>query len=133
MDYKLLAYFIYLPVTITLTTWVAQRLFSNSKVFMIDIFHGRETIATATNNLFKIGFYLMNLGTAFLIIELNSISTAVRMMESLSTKIGGFTIYLGIMLFLNLFLFFRGKKKSSQNADKRAKSASPDLGGMEAV
>jgi hypothetical protein len=36
------------------------------------------------------------------------------LMEILSKKIGGFTIYLGVMLFFNLFLFFRGRKKSRQ-------------------
>ena len=114
MDPKLLAYLIYLPVVIFLTTWVAQRLFSNSKIFMNDIFNGRETIANATNNLFKIGFYLLNLGAAFLIIRMPSMSNYVTMLEKLSSKVGGFTVYLGIMLFFNLYLFFRGKRKSKE-------------------
>jgi F0F1-type ATP synthase assembly protein I len=37
-----------------------------------------------------------------------------ELIEKLSYKIGGFSIYLGIMLFLNLFFFFRGKRKASQ-------------------
>jgi F0F1-type ATP synthase assembly protein I len=36
-------------------------------------------------------------------------------MEELSSKLGGFSIYLGITLFFNLFLFFRGKKKAKEN------------------
>jgi hypothetical protein len=36
------------------------------------------------------------------------------LIEALSYKIGGFAIYLGIMLFLNLYFFFRGKRKASQ-------------------
>ncbi|MGB0429537.1 MAG: hypothetical protein ACPGLV_03625 [Bacteroidia bacterium] len=114
MDPKLLAYLIYLPVVIFLTTWVAHKLFSNSKIFMNDIFHGRDAIANATNNLFKIGFYLLNLGAAFLIIHMPNMSNYVTMLEHLSSKVGGFTVYLGIMLFFNLFLFFRGKKKSKE-------------------
>jgi F0F1-type ATP synthase assembly protein I len=35
------------------------------------------------------------------------------LIEALSYKIGGFAIYLGIMLFLNLYFFFRGKRKAS--------------------
>jgi len=38
------------------------------------------------------------------------------MLEILSTRIGGFSIYLGIMLFFNLYLFFRGRKISRQKA-----------------
>lgn len=112
MENQVAAYLIYLPVVVVMTTLVAQTLFKNSKVFMLDIFKGRETIAVSTNNLFKIGFYLLNLGVAFLIMEMDPMSGKVQMLEALSFKVGGFTIYLGIMLFLNLYMFFRGKRKS---------------------
>jgi F0F1-type ATP synthase assembly protein I len=38
------------------------------------------------------------------------------MLEILSTRIGGFSIYLGIMLFFNLYLFFRGRRISRERA-----------------
>ena len=105
------AYLIYLPIVIVLTWYVARTLFKNSKVFMVDIFHGREEIANATNKLFETGFYLLNLGFAFRIMEvMQEIDSNRSMVEVLSTKIGGFSIYLGLMLFVNLYLFFRGKK-----------------------
>jgi hypothetical protein len=44
----------------------------------------------------------------------NSPITSQNLIEILSKKIGGFTIYLGIILFLNLFLFFRGRRISKQ-------------------
>ncbi|WP_430411963.1 hypothetical protein [Kordia sp.] len=34
----------------------------------------------------------------------------------ITVKIGTFSIYLGVMLFLNLFLFLRGRKKARQSA-----------------
>jgi hypothetical protein len=80
---------------------------------MLEIFHGKEAIAVSTNKLFETGFYLLNLGYAFLIMEIASNITDNRtLLELLTTKIGGFCIYLGIMLFFNLYLFFRGKKIS---------------------
>lgn len=112
----IIAYSIYLPVTIGLTYYVARVLFRNGKVFMLDIFKGREEIATSTNKLFQVGFYLLNLGFAFLTLRIAySITGAQDVFEALSSKIGGFSIYLGIMLFFNLYLFFRGKKKSKEN------------------
>ncbi len=49
-----------------------------------------------------------------MILELNLYNDSYQLLiEKLSYKIGGFTIYLGIMLFLNLYLFFRGKRKAS--------------------
>ena len=82
---------------------------------MLDIFKGREEIANATNKLFETGFYLLNLGFALMILEMNMYDNSYQVLiEKLSYKIGGFSIYLGLMLFLNLYFFFRGKRKASQ-------------------
>ena len=109
-------YLVYLIITLTMTCFVARILFQNSKVFMLDIFRGRAEIAYPTNRLFEIGFYLMNIGAALLLMQTSTITTNQGLLETLSLKIGGFSIYLGIMLFGNLFLFFRGKKVSKQKA-----------------
>jgi len=120
----IIAYLIYLPIVIALTIYVSKMLFKNGKLFMIDIFKGKEDIALATNKLFEIGFYLINIGWAMLILKISYYSkTNVSyqvIIEILSKKIGAFSIYLGVMLFLNLFFFFRGRNKSRQTAKPSA-------------
>lgn len=111
------AYMIYLPIVISLTVLVSQFLFKNSKTFMLDIFHQKQDIAMATNSLFKIGFYLLNIGFALCIVEFFQIESAERLIVALSKKIGGFSIYLGIMMLLNLLLFLKGRKHA-MNKDK---------------
>jgi hypothetical protein len=112
-DLNFIAYLIYLPIIVALTWYVAHTLFKNSKVFMLDIFRGKEDIAISTNKLFETGFYLLNIGFALLIMEIAyEIGSNRNLLEILSTKIGGFAIYLGIMLFFNLYLFFRGRRIS---------------------
>lgn len=119
--YIVSAYVIYLSVSLLLTWLVAKTLFSNGLIFMRDIFFGREEIAKATNSLFKSGFYLLNIGFALYILKIYNELTGVQdTIEVLSSKIGGFSIYLGIMLFLNLYLFFRGKRVSSQKRLEKA-------------
>jgi hypothetical protein len=49
----LIGYAIYLPVALFLTYYVSRTLFKNSKVYMLDIFKGREEIANATKKLFE--------------------------------------------------------------------------------
>lgn len=111
----LIGYVIYLPVALFLTYYVSKTLFKNSKIFMLDIFRSREEIATATNKLFETGFYLLNLGFALMILKMNLYNNDYQsLIEALSYKIGGFSIYLGIMLFTNLYFFFRGKRKAHQ-------------------
>jgi len=115
----IIGYLIYLPIVILLTMYVSKMLFKNGKLFMIDIFKGKEDIALATNRLFEIGFYLINIGWALLILRMSNNGshelTYQSLIEKLSLKIGGFSIYLGIMLMLNLFFFLRGRKKSRQS------------------
>jgi hypothetical protein len=114
------AYFVYLPVIILLTWYVAHTLFKNGKIFMIDIFHGRQDLAVSTNRLFELGFYLLNVGFALLIMEIYAeLYTTQRLMEVLSVKLGGYSIYLGMMLFFNLYLFFRGRRISRRREQER--------------
>ena len=111
----LIGYSIYLPIALFLTYYVSKTLFKNGKIFMLDIFKGREDIAQATNKLFETGFYLLNLGFALMILQLSIYENSYQsLIEALSYKIGGFSIYLGLMLFLNLYFFFRGKRKAKE-------------------
>lgn len=111
------AYLIYLPIAIMLTWYVAHVLFRNSKTFMLEIFNGKAEIALSTNRLFETGFYLLNVGFALLIMEIaGNIYNGQVLLERLSYKLGGFSIYLGLMLFFNLYLFFRGRRIAKQRA-----------------
>jgi predicted PurR-regulated permease PerM len=114
-SYIIVAYLIYLPIALVLTWIVADNLFKSGLIFMRDIFFGREDIAKATNSLFKVGFYLLNIGFALFILKIyNSLTGMQDTIEVLSSKVGGFSIYLGVMLFFNLYLFFRGKRVAKQ-------------------
>ncbi|WP_366139568.1 hypothetical protein [uncultured Tenacibaculum sp.] len=81
---------------------------------MLDIFHQRVEIAMATNKLFKIGFYLLNIGFALRIIEIYSLTGYKDLVETLSAKIGGFSIYLGIVMIFFILFFLKGRKASKE-------------------
>lgn len=115
---ELIAYIIYLPITIGLTTLVSQHLFKNSKIFMLDIFNQKVEIAMATNKLFKIGFYLLNIGFAMRIIKIYGLVDYKDLVETLSSKIGGFSIYLGIVMIAFILFFLKGRKASKENSLK---------------
>lgn len=112
---ELIAYIIYLPIAIGLTTLVSQHLFKNSKIFMLDIFSQKLEIAMATNKLFKIGFYLLNIGFALRIIKIYGLVDYKDLVETLSSKIGGFSIYLGVVMIAFILFFLKGRKASKEN------------------
>jgi len=104
-------YVIYALFVAILTIFVAKILFKNSQTFMIKIFDNKEDLALATNKLFEVGFFLFGFGIGlwFLTVENNIISVKI-LFEVLSVKIGAFTIFMGVLLFGNLYMFFRGLK-----------------------
>ena len=123
MNYTITSYCIYLFATIILTIWVAKTLFKNGKVFLIDIFHGNKELADSVNNLLLVGFYLINLGYAvYTLQETKPITNIQQTFERLSLKIGLIVLILGGMHFLNLFIFFRLRKRS-QDEKKTAVTA----------
>lgn len=123
-DLTVVAYFIYLPVALLLTLYVARILFRNARVFMLDILGGRQELADSTNRLFEVGFYLLNMGFALWIMRIySSVDDSQELVEVLAGKVGGFAIYLGIVLFLHLFLFFRGRRKAREHRNLPAAQA----------
>ena len=117
-DLVVTTYSIYIPVAIILTFIVARIFFSNSRIFMMDIFRGRSEIAMSTNKLFEVGFYLLSLGFALFRTEVKAALDygKQQMFETLSYKVGVLAVFLGIMVFFNLYLLFRGKKKTRENS-----------------
>jgi len=113
MNYILILYTAYLIVTIILTVWVAHTLFKNGQVFLIDIFHGNKELAEAVNNLLWVGFYLVNIGYAVYTLKTYDIvGDARQLVEVLSLKLGAIILILGGMHFMNMFIFFRLRKRA---------------------
>lgn len=115
MNYNILSYLIYVPATIALTVWVANTLFKNGRIFLVDIFHGNEALADSVNKLLVVGFYLINIGYAVYTLQImGNIESVQVVMEKLSTKIGLIILILGAMHFFNLFVFFNLRSKAQR-------------------
>ncbi|AII52805.1 MULTISPECIES: hypothetical protein [Hymenobacter] len=113
MNYYLLVYGIYLPVTVLLTVWVARTLFTNGRTFLVDIFHGNEPLADSVNKLLITGFYLINIGYATLMLRsTDEIGSYQQSVEELSIKIGTIILILGGMHFFNLYVFYKLRSRA---------------------
>lgn len=115
MNYTIVTYGIYLPVTILLTIWVARTLFKNGRVFLYEIFHQDNVLADSVNKLLLIGFYLVNIGYAVYTLKIvHAIDNTQAVIEILSQKIGWIILVLGAMHFFNLFILFSLRKKAQE-------------------
>jgi hypothetical protein len=112
MNYIVGAYLLYLAVSVTLTVWVARTLHRNGRVFLVDVFHGNESMADSVNHLLVVGFYLINLGYVSLALKLGYDVTDVQgAIEALSWKVGTVLVVLGGMRFFNLYVFSRIRRR----------------------
>ena len=114
MNAMVVTYLIYIGISLGLTIWVAQTLFKNGRVFLVDVFAGNEKLADSVNHLLVVGFYLINLGYVSLALTMNRrvIESARQSIEALSWKVGTVLVVLGGMHFLNLYVFSRMRRAS---------------------
>ena len=119
MNYTILTYSIYLPVTIMLTIWVAKTLFNNGRVLLLEIFHQDVTLADSVNKQLLVGFYLVNICYAVYTLKIwHTIESSQEIIEILSVKVGWIILVLGAMHFFNLFVLFTLRKKAQLHQAK---------------
>ena len=104
MDLRLIDYVVYLSASAALTIWVGNTLYRNGRVFLISVF--KETgLADSVNRLLVVGFYLVNLGAAAILINAGGApSTFADMIQETVTRIGVVLLVLGGMHFFNMFV-----------------------------
>ena len=105
-------YLTYAASSIGLTYWLARTLFKNGEVFLEDVFVDNPRMAASVNHLLVVGFYLLNLGYAALIMKARGASTSVEAVEVLAWKLGGLLLSLGAMHFFNMYVFYRIRRRS---------------------
>jgi len=110
--YLVPVYLTYALIAVALTITLARVLFRNGAVFLEDVFKDRPKMADSVNRLLVVGFYLLNLGYAALIMKAYGAATAVEAAEVLAWKLGALLVSLGVMHFANLYLFYRIRRRS---------------------
>ncbi len=104
---------LYLTLSIVTTIWVASTLHRHGRVFLVDAFHGNEKLADSVNHLLVVGFYLINVGFVVFAVKYGDKPTDfATMLESLGTKVGCVLLILGVMHFLNIYVFNNLRKNA---------------------
>ena len=114
MNIMVSTYLLYIAISVALTIWVGQTLHKNGRVFLIDVFHGNESLADSVNHLLVVGFYLINFGYTSLALKLGyEVGSTQEGIEALSWKVGLVLLVLGGMHFFNLYIFSRMRRRST--------------------
>ncbi|MER5931617.1 hypothetical protein [Streptomyces sp. NPDC002054] len=113
MDLTVVAYVIYLLVSIGLTVWVARTLSRNGRIFISSVLQGDEKLADAVNHLLLVGFYLVNLGFVALYLKAaEAVADTRSLFEALSVKLGVVLLVLGVMHLGNVWVLNKIRRRS---------------------
>jgi hypothetical protein len=111
-DHLLSVYLVYVSASLGLTIWLARTLFKNGEVFLEEVFADNPRMASAVNRLLVVGFYLLNLGYAFVTLKAgNAVNTRAEGIETLGVKLGSLLLVLGALHMGNLYLFHRIRRR----------------------
>ena len=107
----LLVYLPYAAIAVGLTIWLARALSHHGEVFLHTVFKDNPALVHAVNQLLVIGFYLVNLGWAFLLARgAGGVETMKDAVALLVDKLGILLLLLGGAHLMNLYVFHRIKK-----------------------
>lgn len=116
----LLVYLPYAVIAITLTIWLARTLSRHGGVFLQTVFPDKPELANAINQLLVIGFYLVNIGWALLLLRANEVTDAVTTptdaIALLTTRLGTLLLLLGVAHMANLYVFHRVRRGAEATA-----------------
>jgi len=116
MSAQITVYMVYLATAIGLTWALAATLYRNGAVFLGEVFEDDPAVGRAINNLLVTGFFMLNLGYAFLIFRSNPAATNLEAVELLVTKLGLLLGSLGLIHFVNMAIIWKVRKRASWDA-----------------
>lgn len=111
-EFLIPVYLTYAAVSIGLIVWLARTLFANGAVFLEGVFEDNPKMAESVNRLLVIGFYMVNLGYAALLLQANAAADAVTAVEILVRKLGILLVSLAGLHFANLYVFTRIRRRA---------------------
>ncbi|MFI6108253.1 hypothetical protein [Streptomyces sp. NPDC051310] len=119
MDLTVIAYAVYLLISVALTVWVARTLSRNGRIFLADVLHGNEKLADAVNHLLVVGFYLVNLGFVALYLgQDEAVRDARELFEALSVKLGVVLLVLGVLHLANVYVLNRIRRRGAMEREQ---------------
>ena len=107
-------YAAYALIAIALTTWLARTLYRSGTAFLHDVFTDRPAPADAINRLLVVGFAMLNLGYAFLVLRGGHQLDAFDAVKLLLNRLSILLVTLAAMHFVNVFVFWRIRSHREQ-------------------
>jgi hypothetical protein len=107
MNYNIVAYIIYLAMTIFIIVYVGRLFYINGRVFILALFKGDAELTDNVNNILLIAYYLFNIGYAFITLRhWSQISNLQTLISSVSGNVGILVLILATTHYMNMGLIY---------------------------
>lgn len=108
-----LAYIIYLFITYLITVRVGFIFYRNGRVFILDLLNNDATLTDAINRILLVGYYLVNLGYAALMISTwDTIDNWTTLLSSITVMTGQIVLTLALMHYFNMLVIYLISKRN---------------------
>ncbi len=117
---NIVAYIVYLFITFLITVKVGNIFYNNGRHYILSILKGDETTTSAINKILLIGYYLLNLGYATIMLSFwKTITNLPSLVASIANMTGRIVLSLAVIHFVNMYvIFIIGKKSNLLNHHK---------------
>ncbi len=114
MNLNISAYIAFIALMIIIIVYVGRYFYTNGRVFIISLLKGNISVADSINRLLLAGYYLLNIGYAFLKLQnWRKISTLEGWCSSLAINMGTLILILALMHYLNMLAIYYLSKSHS--------------------
>ncbi|MBI5857942.1 MAG: hypothetical protein HZB42_09900 [Sphingobacteriales bacterium] len=104
---NILAYIFYLLITYIITFKVGLIFYRNGKVYILQLLQGNEHLSGSINRLLLIGYYLLNLGYAALMISTwKTVHTIEEVLVTVFSMTGKIMLTLAVIHFINMTVIY---------------------------
>lgn len=112
MNLNIIAYILYLLITIIIIVKVGKLCYDNGNFYVSELIPNHKELCHKTNQILLLGYYLFNIGyCAITIISWKKIVTIQQLIEIVSYKSAIIIIAIAIMHYFNIFLLTKFIKK----------------------
>jgi hypothetical protein len=114
MNYNISAYLVFIAVMVFIIVYVGRYFFTNGRVFIISMLEGNVELADQINRLLLLGYYLVNIGYAFIRLkDWPTIYSLQNWISSLGANIGLLVLILAVMHYMNMLGIYLFSKTNS--------------------
>lgn len=115
MNSNIIAYLIYLSITLFIIVRVGKMFHSNGRVFILALYEGDAEPTDNINNILLVAYYLFNIGYAFLKLkDWEKVLSIQQLISSVAGHLGTLILILALTHYFNmLIIYFLSKKHNT--------------------